>query len=249
MSYDIMMLAHGEPNAAENWDRLKAVAPKHLPAPRLVENIPGLFAAHLACARQSTTPWFFLVDADNWIGDTFDFAVPFAPAPDEFAIWGATNAFNHLYYGHGGIKLLSVALFENSETQRDAENGLDFFLSFAPRNRFVDVKASEHRFNTSPYGTWACVFRECVKLGVAATGGSLKRRAIARYRLRHWVNANPEARFAEWCRLGAEDGVRYARKFRRDEAELRRINDFRWLRAAFAQRQPAIAQGSPSTSS
>jgi len=247
MSYDIFMLAHGEPNAAENWDRLKAMVPKHLPAPRLVENIPGLFAAHLACARLATTPWFFLVDADNWILDGFDFAVPFQPAPDEFAIWGATNAFNHLYYGHGGIKLLSVALFEDPTTQREAENGLDFFLSFAPRNRFVDVKASEHRFATSPYGTWACVFRECVKLGVAATGGSLKGRAVARYRLKHWINANPDAPFAAWCRLGAEDGVRYAREFRRNETELRRINDFHWLRAAFARRQQVIAQPSSST--
>ena len=56
MSTDIFMLAYGEPNAGENWARLKAVAPKHLPAPRLVENIPGLFAAYAACARMSTTP-------------------------------------------------------------------------------------------------------------------------------------------------------------------------------------------------
>jgi len=242
MSYDIMMLAHGEPNAAENWDRLKTMVPRHLPAPRLVENVAGLFAAHLTCARMSATPWFFLVDADNRVRDGFDFAVPFEPAADEFTIWGATNAFNQLYYGHGGIKLLSTALFKNSKTQEEAEKGLDFFLTFAPRNRFIDVKASEHRFNTSAYGTWACVFRECVKLAVAASGGSLKSRAIARYRLQHWASADPGARFAEWCRRGAEDGMRYGRKFRSNEAELRRINDFRWLRAAFARREGLISQ-------
>ena len=160
MSPDIFMLAYREPNAAENWARLQAAVPQDRAPPRLVENIPGLFAAHAACARMSTTPWFFLVDADNWILDGFDFALPFRPATDEVAIWGATNAFNPLYYGHGGIKLLHTALFENGEVQPSAEGGLDLSRSLAPQNRFIDLKASEHRFNTSPYGTWAAVFRE-----------------------------------------------------------------------------------------
>jgi hypothetical protein len=231
---DIFMLAHREPNAAENWARLQAIAPTDRPAPRLVENIPGLFAAHAACARLSTTPWFFLVDADSWILDGFDFALPFQPAADEIAVWGATNAFNHLYYGHGGIKLLPVALFE--QEPEEPEGSLDFFVTLAPRNRFVDVKASEHRFNTSPYGTWAAVFRECVKLAAAASRNGPRRRAAARTRLEHWLKPRPDAPFAQWCRLGAEDGVRYGREFCRDESELLRINDFAWLRATFRAR-------------
>jgi hypothetical protein len=241
MPHDIFMLAYGEPNAAENWARLKATAPKHLPEPRLVENVPGLFASYSTCARMSTTPWFFLVDADNWILDGFDFALPFEPAADEIAIWGATNPFNHLYYGHGGIKLLPAALFETPEAQADAARSIDFTITMARRNRFVDVKASEHRFNTSRYGTWGAVFRECVKLAVAATRGGFKQRAVARYRLEHWLKPNPEAPFAEWCRLGADDGRRYGREFRRDEGKLNRINDYAWLRATFARRQEMVA--------
>ena len=86
--------------------------PNHLPAPRLVENISGLYALHAACAGMSRTPFFFLVDADNWILDGFDFAVPSLPTSDEVLVWGATNPFNSLYYGHGGMKLLPTAWFE-----------------------------------------------------------------------------------------------------------------------------------------
>jgi hypothetical protein len=71
---------------------------------------------------------------------------------------------------------------------------------------------------------------------VAANGGGLKRRAIARYRLEHWLQVNPEALFAEWCRLGAADGVAYGRELRRDAAQLAQINDYAWLRATFRAR-------------
>jgi hypothetical protein len=236
VSTDIFMLAYGEPNAAENWARLKAMVPGHLPAPRLVENIPGFFAAHAACAGLSTTPWFFVIDADNWIRDGFDFALPFEPAADEVAIWGATNPFNHLYYGHGGIKLLPAVLFEMPETMTGGENSLDLTVTLA-RNRFVDVKASEHRFNTSAYATWAAVFRECVKLAAAAaTRGSLKRRAVARYRLEHWSQPAATAPFADWCKRGAADGIAFGREFRGDDAKLTRINDYAWMRATFRER-------------
>jgi hypothetical protein len=235
MPYDIFMIAYGEPNREENWAHLLAIVPKDRPAPRRVENIPGLFASHAACARASTTPWFFVVDADNWIRDGFDFAVPFAPAADEIAVWGATNPFNDLYYGHGGIKLLPVSVFEAADAEAHSRDSLDFTVTIA-RNRFIDRKASEHRFNTSAYGTWGAVFRECAKL---ASRGSLKARAITNHRLKSWLNVNPEARFAEWCRRGAEDGILYGRTFSRDPAALNRINDFAWMRTAFRARYEA----------
>ena len=230
------MLAYGEPNAAENWARLQAVVPEHFPQPHLIEGIAGLYAAHAACARMATTPWFFVVDADNWILDGFDFTLPFAPAENEVAVWAATNPFNPLYYGHGGIKLFPKGLLDGTRPV-----GLDLSISAGDRSRFVDVKASEHRFNTSAYATWAAVFRECVKLGQAVGRGGLKRRAIARYRLENWAKVNPEAPFAEWCTQGAADGLAYAREFRDDDAKLARINDFAWLRDAFARRQAALA--------
>jgi hypothetical protein len=236
MPHDIFMLAYGEPNRAENWARLKATVPKHLPAPRLVEDIPGLFAAYSACARMATTPWFFVVDADNWILDGFDFAVSVAPAADESLVWGATNPFNHLYYGHGGIKLFLAALFETPAVKADAESSLDFTATMG-RNRFIDVKASEHRFNTSAYATWAAVFRECVKLAAAAASrGSLKRRAIARYRLEQWSAPAAAAPFSDWCWRGAADGIAFGREFRRDHAKLKLINDYAWMRATFRER-------------
>ncbi len=233
--YNIFMLAYGEPNAAENWARLQSLVPRHFPAPQLIEGVAGLHAAHLACARRATTPWFFVVDGDNWIHDGFAFEVPFEPMDDEVAVWAATNQFNRLYYGHGGIKLFPKALLDENKP-----TGLDLPLSAGQRTRFVDVKASEHRFNTSPYATWAAVFRECVKLGLVLGRRGLKARSIARYRLDHWTKIEHAAPFAQWCAQGAADGIAYAQEFHGKPDKLERINDYAWLREAFARRDAVL---------
>jgi len=54
---------------------------------------PGHIRGQAACARLSATPWFFLVDADNWIRDGFDFAVP-ADWRRRGRALGRTNPFN-----------------------------------------------------------------------------------------------------------------------------------------------------------
>src|SRR5262249_5054336 len=107
MDIDVFMIAYRERNAAENWARLQSL----VPAARLVQGVQGIFAAYSACASAARTPWFFAVDADNWVLDGFDFSVPFEPEPDEVATWAASNSFNNLHYGHGGIKLLPRRLF------------------------------------------------------------------------------------------------------------------------------------------
>jgi hypothetical protein len=237
--HDIFMLAYGEPNAGENWARLRATVPKHLPAPHLVEGVSGLLAAHAACAARATAPWFFVVDADNWMLDGFDFHVPFEPADDEIATWGATNPFNHLYYGHGGIKLVPVRLFRSPIEQMQS---LDWSMSLAPRQRFVDVKASEHRFNTGARATWSTVFRECAKLAVLAAESRGARRSVVRSWLAAWRRPRPAAAHAEWCRLGAVEGEAYAQGRRSDPERLARINDYRWMRLAFDRTHGARAR-------
>jgi hypothetical protein len=233
------MLAYGEPNAGENWARLQAVVPGHLPAPRLIEGVSGLFAAHSACAAKATTPWFFVVDADNWMLDGFDFHVPFEPSADEVATWGATNPFNRLYYGHGGIKLVPTGLFQAPPPDKEP---LDWAVTGTHRTRFVDVKASEHRFNTSARATWSTVFRECAKLAQLAAGSRRERRSVVRSWLAHWRRPNPAATHAEWCRRGAVEGEGYGERFRLDPERLSRINNYRWMRLAFDKTHGAGAQ-------
>jgi len=81
------------------------------------------------------------------------------------------------------------------------------------------TQASEHRFNTSAYGLGrrSSGMRE---LAVPGRRG-FKRRAVARYRLDHWLGPSRSG-FADCCRLGAGGRPRYD-AIPSDEAKLKRI--------------------------
>jgi hypothetical protein len=226
VNFDIFMIAFGEANAAENWQRLKAVAPEA----RLIDGVSGTFACYAACAKAARTPYFFTVDADNWILDGFRFEAAFEPDPGEIASWAATNPINGVSYGHGSIKLFPTALFPGAE-QRDL--GLDFVLTLGARNRFVTVPASEHRFNTDPHSTWATAFRESVKLVIASTTGGRRQRAAPRRWLETWCNQGEAAPFGRWCIQGAREGRSFGIKYRGDSKVLQQINDYAWMRRLF----------------
>ena len=59
--FDLFFLSYDEPNAEENWADLLDKAPWA----KRVHGVKGFDAAHRECARQSETPWFITVDADN----------------------------------------------------------------------------------------------------------------------------------------------------------------------------------------
>ena len=227
MKFDVFMVAYREPNAAENWARLRAIAPEA----QRIDNVPGIAAAYRACAARSRTPHYFAVDADNWMRDGFRFEVPFEPAADEIALWFAENPINGLRYAHGAIKLIPTAFMKAAV----ADGHVDFTTSVT-RNRYLDICASEHRFNADPYSTWAGAFRECVKLVVSTTIGVERSRAIARHRLSIWCTKGAEAKFGEWCLRGAREGRLYGRQHARDFDGIQRINDFDWLHQRFRAR-------------
>jgi len=224
MKFDIFMIAYGEPNAAENWARLRAIAPEA----KLIENVKGIIACYAACATASSTSHFFAVDADNWICDGFRFEVQFEPAEDEIALWVAENPVNGLRYAHGGIKLIPALLMKTAQL-----NGHVDFSTSVTRNRYTEVCASEHRFNGDAYSTWAGAFRECAKLAIGTTIGNAQSRALADRRLTAWCTRGGDAKFGAWCLRGAREGRRYGLEHSRDLAGLQQINDFDWLRARF----------------
>jgi hypothetical protein len=226
MDYDIFMLVFGEPNAEENWARLQTVAARA----RRIQGIPGILESYRLCCQAATTPYFFVVDADNWMLDGFDFDVPFEPREDEIATWAATNPINGLYYGHGGIKLFPVSLF--AKPPRHAF-GLDYPVDLAARKRWTDIRASEHRFNTDPYATWSAAFRECVKLAVGFMLGDGKSRRKQRYRLDVWCRTGEKAPYGPWCLRGAREGRAYGLNFFNDREKLLLINDYDWMRRQF----------------
>ena len=224
MPFDIFMIAYGEPNAAENWARLRSIAPEA----QRIDNVRGLVACYAACAAASRTPYYFAVDADNWMLDGFRFEVPFEPHPDEIALWYAQNPVNGLRYAHGAIKLIPTALMKAVQL-----NGHVDFSTSVTRNRYTEICASEHRFNADPYSTWAGAFREATKLAIGTMIGGTQSRALARHRLSIWCSKGAEAKFGAWCLRGAKEGRRFGLDNVKDYASVSRVNDFDWLRARF----------------
>jgi hypothetical protein len=134
----IIFLSYDEPNADENWQRLRQIAPKAL----RVHGVEGLHNAHLACVQASKQDMFFLIDGDNWVENIrFPDRVPLGKP---FYAWRTRNAVNSLEYWNGGIKLLrkdAVASFQ--------PNALDLMTSI--RGLYSRRVLSENRFNSSPF--------------------------------------------------------------------------------------------------
>ena len=58
--YDIIFISYSEPNAEENYQRVKA----RFPLVKRVKDIKGIHNAHIAAAKKSFTQMFWVVDGD-----------------------------------------------------------------------------------------------------------------------------------------------------------------------------------------
>ncbi len=160
---DVFFLSMGEPASEENWQRLLEFAPKA----KRVKDVVGIFNAHRVCATLSTTENFWVVDADAWIVDNFDFNwMPDAnvmhwgvPETDCISIWKSINPVNALTYGYGGVKLFPREPFIKKHTWE-----VDMSTSLADIVLSRDSVSCETRFNTTPESAWIGAFRECAKL-------------------------------------------------------------------------------------
>jgi hypothetical protein len=153
----------GEPGSEENWQRLLEFAPKA----KRVKDVVGIFNAHRACATASTTENFWVVDADAWIVDDFDFSwEPDAnlmhwntPETQCISIWKSINPVNSLTYGYGGVKLFPREPFIKKNIWE-----IDMSTSLADVIISKDTISCETRFNCTPESAWIGAFRECAKL-------------------------------------------------------------------------------------
>ena len=158
----------GETGSEENWQRLLEFAPNA----KRVKDVVGIFNAHRACAIQSTTENFWVVDADAWIVDDFDFAwEPDAnvlhwgiPETQCINIWKSLNPVNKLEYGYGGVKLFPREPFVKKHSWE-----IDMSTSLADVTVSRDFISCETRFNCTPESAWLGAFRECAKLSSLST--------------------------------------------------------------------------------
>ena len=153
---DVFFLSMGETGSEENWQRLLEFAPNA----KRVKDVVGIFNAHRACAIQSTTENFWVVDADAIVVDDFklDLLLPKYDR-DAVYVWKSRNPINSLEYGYGGVKLLPRKLTIDMQTDT-TDMTTSISKNFKPINSISNITA----FNTDEYSTWRSAFRECVKL-------------------------------------------------------------------------------------
>lgn len=158
----------GEEGSEANWQRLL----EFVPNAKRVQNVVGIYNVHKTCAMQSTTNNFWVVDADAWILDDFDFTWEPDPSVSHWGvlesecvvIWPSVNPVNELVYGYGAVKVFSRRPFINEHSW-----SVDMSTSLTDVVISKDIISCETRFNASPESAWIGAFRECAKLAALAT--------------------------------------------------------------------------------
>lgn len=204
--YDVIFLSYDEPNANENFDRLKEL----VPMAKRVHGVRGILNAHKVAAQQSNTAYFWVVDGDNWVHEDFDFTQKWetlipegvsSEAPPA-GFWKAKNSVNGLVYGYGGIKLLP----RRATLETEDRGQVDITHSISPMRYYFDTVGSTTVINASAKQAWRAGFREAAKLthAVAKTGDD-----IAALNLYCWLREGWDKPFGKDCIEGASAGREY----------------------------------------
>lgn len=217
--YDVFFLSYDEPNADENFKRLQ----EKCPAAKRIKGVEGILEAHKKAADQAKTSMFYVVDADCYIDNKFDFDFQLSVFDlDCVYVWHSKNPFNMLEYGYGGVKLFPTQLLKETDHW-----GTDLTTSISPKLKVIPLVSNETRFNTSSYHTWRSVFREVVKL-------CFKNDAESQKRLRAWSNINFDADHADWAARAVEDAQSWAAK----QKNIKQVNDYKFLETYFKKLYP-----------
>lgn len=220
--HDVVFISFKESNALENLNQLKKLTNRV----HHVEGVVGIANAHLEASRLATTNHFFIVDADNYVHDSFRFdqISNLETHPNSVHVWRCINPVNNLVYGFGGVKLFPKSLFKDMP-----EDYLDFTMTIAKAGYFIQKEtASETRFNATPFEAWKGGFRECVKLTLEL---DKKFSEMTASRLDSWKTKGQEALNGKWAILGAVMGSDFDKSY---PDAVRKINDYVWLQETFS---------------
>lgn len=221
--YDIIFISYNEPNAEENWQKLK----DRFSISKRVSGVKGIHQAHIAAAKKSFTKMFWVVDGDAIIKDNFKFDHNVSEWDlNTVHVWRSENPVNGLIYGYGGVKLLPTSLTKKMDVSKT-----DMTTSISNRFKIANTVSNITNFNTDPFNTWKSAFRECVKL----SSNTIDRYNLKdnRERLEIWCTIGSEKPFGTYCILGAIQGKEYGLKYANDKLMLAKINDWEWLTSEF----------------
>ena len=220
---DIIFLSNGEEGAEENYQHLLSLL-KNVPNRVIgIQGINGRVASQHEAARQSSTPWYFLVNGKLKVNDNFDFSwQPNRLASSKHYVFTATNPLNGLEYGH-------MAMVANNKkiTLDTTGVGLDFTLDGS--HEIVNINSGIGMFNTSAWDAWRTTFREVIKL---KRNVETMNDFDSKNRLEVWLN-KAEGEFAQNTLQGAKNAVEYYESVEGDFQKLKLSYDWDWLKDRF----------------
>lgn len=201
---DIIFISYDEINAEKNFRNLKS----RFPHAKRVHGVKGIANAHIAAAKKANTTFFYVVDADAEILETFKFDYK----PSEFEsqyvhIWHAFNPAIGMDYGYGGVKLFSRKFFSNVKTQ------LDFSTTLTKDIKVINEIACITKFNSDPIRSFRGAFRETAKLYVQSNKENIPdiERKQARERLSAWIDPLDNCDFRQFVVAGSHAGIKAAK--------------------------------------
>ena len=226
--YDIIFISYNEPNADNNFDILN----RRFPRSKRVHGIKGIHQAHMNAAALSETDMFFVVDGDAVIERdfNFDYEVPIYDR-DTVHVWRSRNPINDLEYGYGGVKLLPKELTLNLDVK-----SADMTTSISNKFKVLEEISNISNFNVDEFSTWRSAFRECAKLSSKIIKGQID--SETEERLDRWCSEYGQDRpYWIYSKNGAIMGREFGLKYSEDQEQLKKINDFDWLRSEFKNSQ------------
>ena len=218
--YDIVFISYQEPNADENFTKLK----ERFPMVKRVHGVKGLHQAHIKAAKKCFTNMFWVVDADAIILDDFNFEynVP-SHQLDHVHVWRTQNPINDLVYGYGGVKLLPRKLTLSVDI-----NSADMTTSISKNFIAMPDISNITAFNTDPFNTYKSAFRECAKLSSKVIKGQHDEETEKR--LETWCTVGKTRPYGLYALAGAISGRKFGMA---SGSNIALINDFDWLKDQF----------------
>lgn len=220
---DIIFISYKEPNAEENWQKLKS----RFALAKRIHNVEGIHQAHIAAAEKSITNMFWVIDGDAQIVDDFNFNYRVdRQSMDVVHVFKSQNPINGLTYGYGGAKLLPKKLTLEMDITT-----VDMTTSISTKFKAVPIVSNITVFNTDPFNTWKSAFRECVKLASKTIKGQVDQETEDRLKI--WCTVGEDKPYGEYAISGALTGRQYGLDYADDREKLSLINNWNWLENEF----------------
>ena len=210
---DCIFLTYDEPNAEENWVRVRNM----VPWARRVDGIKGSDAAHKAAAMASATDRFVLIDGDNIPNIGFFSCTLELDDTNRDCVfrWRARNNINGLMYGNGGISCWTREFALNMRTHEasDGQDATAVEFCFHPQYWTMHDCYSTTHINTTGFQAWRAGFREGVKMcldrGRRPSISEFQDRVAQRNldNLTIWHNIGRDVENGEWAIAGARQGT------------------------------------------